>query len=474
MNNDIRLFDRRVNFIINDTVRILELSKSSVLLREFDQSIGLLNFYLDEMATLDKAMKRLIVTLLMRRPITPEEEIVYKAFVAKCEGVIVELKKAIETVGKRRLIIVKISDVLKKRSNGKTEKKLSKVSTAKRSPKNATRKIVIQKSSDKIEKDINKAAVELQKDKLKMEKEREQQAKILAKEREKMEKEREKMAKAQEKLLAKEREKLEKEREKMAKEQEKLLAKEREKQEKLLAKEREKQEKLLAKEREKQAKVATKEPEKMLVKEKATAIKTQAAPATNEQLLKDRVATFVFKKAEFQSLSNFWPCLVTIFDGEDVYQYSSGEHAFHGEKYRRLAKHSENASRKAELLDYSKQFMRCYDGGMSALDAKRKGGKGGLRLTKPELKLWDRLSLDVQREISTWKVNNNPTVRQDLLNTGNRILVHSAMRTSEKEMAKKYWEGKAVVTEKGDIEVLGGNWLGKIWMEVREQIQSGR
>jgi predicted NAD-dependent protein-ADP-ribosyltransferase YbiA (DUF1768 family) len=102
--------------------------------------------------------------------------------------------------------------------------------------------------------------------------------------------------------------------------------------------------------------------------------------------------------------------------------------------------------------------------------ANRKGGKGGLRLTEAELKLWDKLSLDVQREISTWKVNNIPQVREDLLNTGNRILVHSAMRNSEKEMAKKYWEGKAIVNEHGEIVVLGGNWLGKIWMETRAKL----
>ena len=335
---------------------------------------------------------------------------------------------------KRRRVIVKIAEGIsnrRKRSNSKTEK-----TSPKSSPKNVTRKIVISPPSGKIEKDINKAVVELQKEKVKMEKEREKQEKLLAKEREK-----------QEKLLAKEREK-----------QEKLLAKEREK----LEKERETQAKLLAKEREKQT--------KNLSKERERAMKKQANPTTNEQLLKDRVATFVFKKAEFQSLSNFWPCLVTILDEEEVYQYSSGEHAFHGEKYRRLAKLSKDSARTAELLDYSKQFLRCNDGGMSALDAKRKGGKGGLRLTEPELKLWDKLSLDVQREISTWKVNSITTVRQDLLNTGNRILVHSAMRTSEKEMVKKFWEGKAIVNDNGDIEVLGGNWLGKIWMEVRDKM----
>jgi predicted NAD-dependent protein-ADP-ribosyltransferase YbiA (DUF1768 family) len=459
MNTDIKYFGKRVDFIVQDTDRILEVTRSSVLLPEFDLSIVLLNSYLGEMATLDRAMKQIMESRRDRRPITPEEEIADRAFAYKRSGVVDKLKKAVDIVEKRRRVIVKISENLSKKSNSKTEKLSPKVSSAKSSPKNATRKIVISASSEKIEKDINKTVVELQKEKVRMEKEREQQAKLLAKEREK-----------QEKLLAKEREKQEK---LLAKEREKLLAKEREKQEKQLAKEREQQEKQLAKEkeklekeREKMAKTQEKQ-EKLAVKEKAIATKKQAAPATNEQLLKDRVATFVFKKTEFQSLSNFWPCLITILEGENVYQYSSGEHAFHGEKYRRLAKHS---TRTAELLDYSKQFLRCNDGGMSALDAKRKGGKSGFKLTEAELKLWDKLSLDVQREISMWKVNNIPQVRQDLLNTGNRILVHSAMRTSEKEMAKKYWEGKAIVNEHGEIVVLGGNWLGKIWMETRAKL----
>jgi len=444
MNTDIKYFGIRVDFIVRDTDRILELTKSSVLLQEFDLSIVLLNSYLGEMATLDRAMKQIMESRRDRRPITPEEEAMDKAFADKRAGVVDKLKKAVDTVEKRRRVIVKIAENLSKKSS-KTEKKSPKVSSAKSSPKNVTRKIVIQGASEKIEKDMNKAVVELQKEKVRMEKEREQQAKLLAKEREKL-------AKEQEKLLAKEREK-----------QAKLLAKEREKQEKLLAKEKEK----LEKEREKMAKTQEKQEKLAKEQEKAIATKKQAAPATNEQLLKDRVATFVFKKTEFQSLSNFWPCLVTILEGENVYQYSSGEHAFHGEKYRRLAKHS---TRTAELLDYSKQFLRCNDGGMSALDAKRKGGKSGFKLTEAELKLWDKLSLDVQREISMWKVNNIPQVRQDLLNTGNRILVHSAMRTSEKEMAKKYWEGKAIVNEHGEIVVLGGNWLGKIWMETRAKL----
>jgi len=444
--NDIWLFDKRVNFIAKDTERILELTKSSVLLQDFDTSIGLMTSYLGEMATLDRVMNQLMDARRKRRPITQQEETADKAFAVKRSELVAHLKKSLDTVEKRRKVIAKITVSMTKRSNSKTEKKSPK-SSPKGSPKNSTRKVVIDSSVQKIEKDLNKERIELEKAQLRMEKQHEQQEKLLAKDREK-----------QEKLLAKEREK-----------QEKLLAKEKEKQEKLLAKEREKLEKereKLAKEQEKQAKSAAKSPPKEIER----AIKKQAGPETNEQLLKDRVATFVFKKEEFRSLSNFWPCLVSIVDGEQVYQYSSGEHAFHGEKYRRLAKHSKDAARQTELNDYSKQFLRCNDGGMSALDAKRKGGKGGLRLTEPELKLWDKVSLDVQREISTWKVNTIPIVRQDLLNTGTRILVHSAMRTSEKDMVKKFWEGKAIVNEHGEIVVLGGNWLGKIWMEVRDKL----
>uniref|UniRef100_A0A6C0HHV6 NADAR domain-containing protein n=1 Tax=viral metagenome TaxID=1070528 RepID=A0A6C0HHV6_9ZZZZ len=448
--NDIWVFDKRVNFIAKDTERILDTTKSSVILQDFDISIELLNYYLGEMAYLDRIMVQLIESRRQRRTITQREEDAIRDFAIKRSELVAHLKKSLDTVEKRRKVIAKISASMTKRSNSKTEKKSPK-SSPKGSPKNSTRKVVISNdmasSTQKIEKDLNKERIELEKAQLRMEKEREQQEKLLAKEREK-----------QEKLLAKEREK-----------QEKLLAKDREKQEKLLAKEREKLEKekeKLAKEQEKQAKSAAKSPPKEIER----AIKKQAGPETNEQLLKDRVATFVFKKEEFRSLSNFWPCLVSIVDGEQVYQYSSGEHAFHGEKYRRLAKHSKDAARQTELHDYSKQFLRCNDGGMSALDAKRKGGKGGLRLSEPELKLWDKVSLDVQREISTWKVNTIPMVRQDLLNTGTRILVHSAMRTSEKDMVKKFWEGKAIVNEHGEIVVLGGNWLGKIWMEVRDKL----
>jgi hypothetical protein len=247
------------------------------------------------------------------------------------------------------------------------------------------------------------------------------------------------------------------------------LEKEQKKQEKLLAKEAEKQEKLLAKEKEKQEKLLAKEKEKQLAKERAVATKKKAAVFEPEQILKDNVATFMFKKPEFQTLTNFWPCLVTITEKDDVYQYSSGEHAFHGEKFRRLSKLSKNTSRKAELLRYSKQFLRCNDGGISALDAKRKSESAGLALTAEELTVWDKLSLKVQKEINGWKATI-PEVRADLANTGKRKLVQTDIYTTEKDMEEKIWDGKAIVNEKGKVEIVGKNMMGRIWMEIREKM----
>jgi len=89
--NDIRYFDRRVNFIIQDTARILEVTKSSVILQEFDQSIELLNSYLGEMATLDRAMKQIMDGRRLRKTITIDEESADKAFADKRVGIVVQL-----------------------------------------------------------------------------------------------------------------------------------------------------------------------------------------------------------------------------------------------------------------------------------------------------------------------------------------------------------------------------------------------
>ena len=94
------------------------------------------------------------------------------------------------------------------------------------------------------------------------------------------------------------------------------------------------------------------------------------------------------------------------------------------------------------------------------------GGKKGLLLTNDELKLWNSISIDVQREICDWKFDNYEEVRNDLVKSGTKILVHPALRCSEAKLKDRFWEGKAVV-KNGQVEVLGSNLLGKLWMELR-------
>ena len=57
-----------------------------------------------------------------------------------------------------------------------------------------------------------------------------------------------------------------------------------------------------------------------------------------KKISNQKFVTFVSKKIEFRSLSNFFKCEVKIFDKEgNTRIYQSGEHCFHGEKYWRLA-----------------------------------------------------------------------------------------------------------------------------------------
>ena len=172
----------------------------------------------------------------------------------------------------------------------------------------------------------------------------------------------------------------------------------------------------------------------------------------------DNVINFFSRKQEFRSLSNFW-------EGDVQVQgrlYESGEHCFHGEKYYRLADLSTNLLRKALLLDYSQLFMK--PSYKTAADAKMFGSAKGLRLTSEELAQWSSISVEVQKEICKQKFQTYKEVRDDLVRSGQKILVHPAMRCSHIE--SRVWEGKASLKD-GQLVVLGRNMLGKIWMELR-------
>lgn len=180
-----------------------------------------------------------------------------------------------------------------------------------------------------------------------------------------------------------------------------------------------------------------------------------------------RVFTFFAKKNEGRQLSNFWVGEVVV-DGRT---YSTGEHAFHGTKYLVASIHSsDQKERKQQLIDYGKQFEQDGTWGSStAAEAKKKGGKKGFKLTKKEMEFWDRFSTHIQRQICSYKLKTDDAVRKALLGTGDKTLVHPAMRCSLEKAKKCKWEGR-VVEEDGRRMIVGGNKLGEIWMEMRESL----
>jgi len=183
--------------------------------------------------------------------------------------------------------------------------------------------------------------------------------------------------------------------------------------------------------------------------------------ATEKKLLESRVVNFFSGKKEYRSLSNFWENDVQI--GSRVYE--SGEHCFHGEKYFRLGELCLDENRRTKLIEYGKRFLKP-SMFMTPVIAKRMGGKKGLCLTFEELDIWNTVSIEVQKDICAFKYKNYEEVRDDLMKSGDKILIHPAMRCSEEKLAHRIWEGKAVIRN-GGVEVLGKNMLGNLWVEYR-------
>jgi predicted NAD-dependent protein-ADP-ribosyltransferase YbiA (DUF1768 family) len=185
----------------------------------------------------------------------------------------------------------------------------------------------------------------------------------------------------------------------------------------------------------------------------------------SKKILNDGVMNFFFKKEEGRCLSNFWECMIRIDDEYNVREYDSGECCFHGEKFFRISKYSKDENRKKELLEYSKKFLsgNCQTNG----NIVKKMGRQFI-LNNEELELWYKESVNVQIEICKYKFNNYLEVRNELIASKGKILIHPAMRCSEEKVKDKLWEGKGIIVD-GKIEVLGMNMLGKLWMKLRDE-----
>lgn len=178
--------------------------------------------------------------------------------------------------------------------------------------------------------------------------------------------------------------------------------------------------------------------------------------------LEDEVVNFFGKKKDFRSLSNFWINDVVV----NNIIYESGEHAFHGEKYRTIAEMCNNLDRQKKLLEYSLKFRNPSNKNPNQI--KKMGGKTGFKLNNDELNFWTEKSVEIQKKISLWKFRNYEEVRNDLKKSESKMLIHPAMRCSEEKVKDRLWEGKGII-EDGKIKVLGQNKLGKIWMKIRSK-----
>ena len=165
---------------------------------------------------------------------------------------------------------------------------------------------------------------------------------------------------------------------------------------------------------------------------------------------------FFSKKKEFLSLSNFWISNIKIKYMDSYITYPSGEHCFHGEKFRVLGKIDNDFT----LVSYGMQFRVPTD--LTPAQAKVKGGKNGFELSQKQLQLWDTLSYNVQNQICNYKFHNYDQVKDDLDKSSDKILVHSARTLGP-------WNGRAVYDDDdGKLIVLGENKLGRIWMQLRK------
>tara|TARA_Y100000992_G_scaffold275303_1_gene218770 strand:- start:242 stop:787 length:546 start_codon:yes stop_codon:yes gene_type:complete len=175
---------------------------------------------------------------------------------------------------------------------------------------------------------------------------------------------------------------------------------------------------------------------------------------------------FFSKKKEGRELSNFYEGVIVL----EERTYGSGEAAFHGTKYMKVGDTMDDPTRKQELYEYAKKFELGQEfSSLPENEIKKRGGKGkhGMKLGVNEIKKWEELCLDVQREICKYKYENDDDVRRVLNSTIGKVLIHPAMRCNREKVKSRLWEGRGEICD-GNLVVLGGNMLGNIWMEIRD------
>ncbi|KAL7513895.1 hypothetical protein ACHAXN_011091 [Cyclotella atomus] len=174
-------------------------------------------------------------------------------------------------------------------------------------------------------------------------------------------------------------------------------------------------------------------------------------------------------------LSNFALLSVTV-DGSE---YPTGEHAFHGCKFRFCATNPRTPARLDALRERADMFINPSKLN-TGLDAKRAGGKSktyGFKLEPSELYDWDIEAERVQESICRYKLKHYEEVRQVLKANKSKLLLHQDNRAKSDTI----WVGRvkpiAKVEKTKTItidDIIGQNKLGLIWMNLQHEASEGR
>jgi len=160
------------------------------------------------------------------------------------------------------------------------------------------------------------------------------------------------------------------------------------------------------------------------------------------------------KNKNVRQLSNFHIEKIILEDKE----FNSGEHCFHYFKYFVIAKSCNDIERYNELITHSIKIQNTD----TPVDAKKLGSKSCFKLTNEELNVWGLYSIQYQNKICLEKLKQNENVKNILLETHNKYLLHQENRANMNSL----WGGRIK-----DNELIGKNQLGKIWMSLRDNIK---
>ncbi len=144
----------------------------------------------------------------------------------------------------------------------------------------------------------------------------------------------------------------------------------------------------------------------------------------------DNEKQIFFYEQEFYIFSNF-SSFKLDWKG---YDWMTSEHAYHSEKFG-----------DKDILEKLKATRSAHDAMKLAYSNRDKYRKD-----------WDEIKLKVMKDILRAKVEQHPYVKKKLLESGNKELIENSWRDS-------YWGWGE--NQKGE------NHLGKLWMEIRDEIR---